>query len=279
MNATTTDPMTTQTISTQTSTIIVTTSNTPATTTIPSTSQPPVPPTDDIGTPPLPPTGALIPPPIPPNTPPVPPFPANTPPVVTTTKPPPPQGNKKIRCGTKGRIGGVVNGTRAAAGSWPWQVGIKKCTNCDITCGGTLINDEWVVTAAHCVSGRFPNELYIVIGEVDQSTKSGHEQRFRCTKIIVHEDYGVDAPYDKDIALIRLDKYAVYNDNVRPLCMPGSGTVLTEKDLCTVTGFGRVTQNGVKSARLLEANVKIVNFNTCVKVMFYNPYHCIFGLY
>jgi secreted trypsin-like serine protease len=118
------------------------------------------------------------------------------------------------------------------------------------------------------VSGWFPNELYIVIGEVDQSTKSGHEQRFRCTKIIVHEDYEVDTPYDKDIALIRLDKYAVYNDNVRPLCMPGSGTVLTEKDLCTVTGFGRVTQNGMKSARLLEANVKIVNFNTCVKVMF-----------
>ncbi|CAB3995594.1 serine protease 27-like [Paramuricea clavata] len=161
-------------------------------------------------------------------------------------------GNKKIRCGTKGRIGGVVNGTRAAAGSWPWQVGIKKCAHCNITCGGTLINDEWVVTAAHCVSQSFPNELYIVIGEVDQSAKSGHEQRFRCSKIIVHEDYGVDAPYDKDVAIIRLDKYAVYNDNVRPLFMPGSGTVLTEKDLCTVTGFGR-------------ANVKIAPFKTRVK--------------
>ena len=161
----------------------------------------------------------------------------------------------------------MVNGTRAAAGSWPWQVGIKKCANCNITCGGTLINDEWVATAAHCVSGWFPDELYIVIGEVDQSTKSGNEQWFRGSKIIVHEDYGIAAPYDKDIALIRLNKYAVFNDHVRPLCMPESSTVLTERDLCTVTGFGRVTQNGAKSARLLEANVKIVTFKTCVKVL------------
>ena len=176
-------------------------------------------------------------------------------------------GNRNIRCGTKGRIGGVVNGTRAADGSFPWQVGITKCANCNITCGGTLINDEWVVTAAHCVTGRLPNELYIVIGEVDQSVKSGNEQRFKGSKILVHQDYGFDAPFDKDIALIKLDKYAVFNDHVRPLCMPENGKVLTEADLCKVTGFGRVTQNGAKSAVLLEADVKIVPLKTCVKVM------------
>jgi secreted trypsin-like serine protease len=176
-------------------------------------------------------------------------------------------GNRNIRCGTKGRVGGVVNGTRAAAGSYPWQVGIKKCAHCNITCGGTLINDEWVVTAAHCVSGWLADELYIVIGEVDQSVKSGHEQRFRGSKILVHQDYGFDAPYDKDIALIQLDNYAVFNDHVRPLCMPENNTVLTATDLCKVTGFGRVSQTGAKSAVLLEANVRIVPLKTCVKVI------------
>ena len=64
-----------------------------------------------------------------------------------------------------------------------------------------------------------------------------------------------------------MDKYAVFNDHVRPLCLPGKDTVLTENDLCVVTGFGRVTQNGAKSARLLEANVKIVPQKTCAQVI------------
>lgn len=252
-----------------TTTPLPTTPTTNSQTTIPT---PPVLPTGDLKTPPLPPTFDLKTPPIPPTgglKPPAP-FPGKTPaspPVVTTTRPPPPQGNKKIKCGTKGRIGGVVNGTAAAAGSWPWQVGIKTCPHCNITCGGTLINDEWVVTAAHCVSDWFPFELDIVIGEVDQSKKSGHEQRFGCTKIIVHEGYAINASYDKDIALIRLDKYAVFNDYVRPLCMPDKNTALTDKDLCTVTGFGRVAQNGAKSAQLLQANVKIVPLKTCAQVI------------
>ena len=263
--------VTTKTLSTPTTTKI---SSLPVKTTqapVPSTeiNTPPIPPTVFQKTPPVPPGTPPVPsgtPLILPKTPPVPPLPKNTPPVVTTTKPPPPPGNKNIRCGTKGRTGGIVNGTSAAVGSWPWQVGISKCANCNITCGGTLINDEWVVTAAHCVSGWLANELFLVIGEVDQSRTSGNEQRFRCSKIIIHEDYGFDAPYDKDIALLRLDKYAVFNDHVRPLCIPEPSTVLTEKDLCTVTGFGRVSQNGVKSATLLQANVKIVSLKICTKV-------------
>ncbi|XP_046862559.1 serine proteinase stubble-like isoform X2 [Xenia sp. Carnegie-2017] len=209
---------------------------------------------DKFGTPPLPPSDI----PIGTNVPPAPPLPE----IIAPTPPP---GNKNVSCGTKGNIGEVVNGTKVEVGNTPWQVGIKRCHNCNIRCGGTLINDQWVVTAAHCVTGWLAEELYLVVGEVDQSKISGQEQQFKCTEIITHEDYGLGAPFDKDIALLKLDKYAVLNDYVRPLCLPESGTVLGSQDFCQVSGFGRVTRYGEKSTFLLQANINIVDLETCKK--------------
>lgn len=156
-----------------------------------------------------------------------------------------------------------MNGTKARVGSWPWQIGMRTCAKCRISCGGTLIDDEWVVTAAHCVANLSPQDIFLVAGEVDQDVVSRNEQHFKCKRIIIHDEYAIDAAYDKDIALLQLDKYAVFDDHVRPLCLPDSSRVLTDQDLCTVTGYGSVKQAGPKSSVLLQANVKIVHRTKC----------------
>ena len=45
----------------------------------------------------------------------------------------------------------IVGGTQATAGDWGWQV--LMLSNGDFACGGSLINTQWVVTAAHCALG------------------------------------------------------------------------------------------------------------------------------
>lgn len=46
----------------------------------------------------------------------------------------------------------IVGGRRSVAGSWPWQCSVRKRGNLlhGHLCGGVLINDQWILTAAHC---------------------------------------------------------------------------------------------------------------------------------
>ena len=54
-------------------------------------------------------------------------------------------------------IGYIVNGQQAKVGAWPWQVQIFTTYPGDATgqfsCGGSLVADRWVLTAAHCTTG------------------------------------------------------------------------------------------------------------------------------
>ena len=56
-------------------------------------------------------------------------------------------------CGLRSPSSRVVGGSNARQGSWPWQVELLqlKDTTFSHKCGGTLICNQWVVTAAHCV--------------------------------------------------------------------------------------------------------------------------------
>jgi len=43
----------------------------------------------------------------------------------------------------------IINGQWAARGAWPWQVMFKL--NGQFQCGGVLLNNRWILTAAHCI--------------------------------------------------------------------------------------------------------------------------------
>ena len=60
----------------------------------------------------------------------------------------------KSLCGTRGFSDGdlepyIINGEEAKAGAWPWHVQIFL--NEMLTCGGSIINETWILTAAHCL--------------------------------------------------------------------------------------------------------------------------------
>ena len=59
----------------------------------------------------------------------------------------------------------VVSGQTARPNSWPWQVSFRRVGSTFHFCGGSIISDQWVVTAAHCVQGKSASGLQVRLGK------------------------------------------------------------------------------------------------------------------
>ena len=69
-----------------------------------------------------------------------------------------------LGCGNKPYSARVVNGENASPHAWPWQISLR--VNGRHICGGSLIKNDWVVTAAHCVDRNpSPSGYTVVVGE------------------------------------------------------------------------------------------------------------------
>ncbi len=100
----------------------------------------------------------------------------------------------------------IVGGTESQAGEWPWIVSIKSAGN--HFCGGSLINSQWVLTAAHCMfNGSVqikPGEITASVGEYDLNS-SPVTTASSISKIYTHPDYDA-AAITNDIALLKLQQ-------------------------------------------------------------------------
>ncbi|XP_069823942.1 chymotrypsinogen 2-like [Dendropsophus ebraccatus] len=136
----------------------------------------------------------------------------------------------------------VVNGEDAVSGSWPWQVSLQTSTGAHY-CGGSLISDLWVLTAAHC---DVRTSERVVLGEYDFSSSAEPIQTKSIARVVNHPDYN---PYTitNDIALVKLSSPATITARVSPVCIAASADVFSAGERCVTTGWGYI--NGVAQTR------------------------------
>ncbi|KAJ8304275.1 hypothetical protein KUTeg_017858 [Tegillarca granosa] len=136
----------------------------------------------------------------------------------------------------------IVGGSESEAHAWPWQVSLQTSSDFHF-CGGSLINNQWVVTAAHCVE---ESETYqIVLGEHDRNVDHGPEVTRTTIKVIKHEDYHGEAPYPNDIALLKLHQPVEFTAEIYPACVPMSDDVFTKETECWISGWGDTKGNRI----------------------------------
>ncbi|XP_021951669.1 CLIP domain-containing serine protease 2 isoform X2 [Folsomia candida] len=175
----------------------------------------------------------------------------------------------------------VAGGTDAGLGTYPWMVLVgytmtssSKPGPIQYGCGGTLINSNYVLTAAHCVSGLPAGFLPTIIrvGEYNQTADvdcaenvcAPKAQNIPIAETIAHESYDVTEKKENDIAIIRMKKHVALGPFVAPICLPHGERLQKVSVRPWVAGWGRTTaDNPDQTAVLQHVSVPFQSMEKC----------------
>lgn len=173
-----------------------------------------------------------------------------------------PQRNEcrnKCFCGTP-NVNRIVGGTQVRQNKYPWTAQLVKGRYYPrLFCGGSLINDRYVLTAAHCVHNN-RDQITIRLLQLDRSSSDPGITR-QVAKVIVHPQYDPSRIVN-DVALLKLASPVPINDKIRPVCLPSNNHNFDRKD-AIVAGWGLIKEGGVTSNYLQEVTVPIITNQEC----------------
>lgn len=162
----------------------------------------------------------------------------------------------------------IIGGEDAMVHEFPYQVSLQYIHPEDGLlhhfCGGTILNNKYVLTAAHCVSMNesFLVDVRVIAGAHNFLNKTGFEQTSAVASVAKHEGYKGKVSPD-DIAIIKLKTSFNYTDKVKAANLPEKGFNAT--GLATISGWGFISGNygDIFPTDLQKAVIQIYSDEKC----------------
>uniref|UniRef100_A0A1Y9HDR9 Peptidase S1 domain-containing protein n=1 Tax=Anopheles funestus TaxID=62324 RepID=A0A1Y9HDR9_ANOFN len=179
---------------------------------------------------------------------------------------------RRLTCGRR-RVKSVYlihNGIDAKAGHWPWHATVshQKVGRLDYACGGAVLDENTVLTAAHCVHTErgllAAKRILVHVGRIQLKEESEFTKIHTVQEVIVHPRFSRSSSMN-DIALLKLSTNITMTKYVQPVCL---WTMDSNQELIvgrngTVVGFG-LNEHDVVSNQLKQALIGVVDPLTCI---------------
>jgi trypsin len=164
----------------------------------------------------------------------------------------------------------ILGGHPTDAGHWPFIIALfYRVGNTDeFFCAGSLVNDQWVLTAAHCVSNLVAAHAENVIS-VRRAASDGRPlgERARVLKGFVYSDFR-RTEETGDVALLKLERpYAVNTSSLAIMATRATEAIFASAGACALTaGWGAQKEGGDMSRVLHAVDVPIIGTDECQKM-------------
>lgn len=163
----------------------------------------------------------------------------------------------------------VIGGVTVKPGAAPWQVALIHRRSIDLVdgvfCGGTLVGDQWVLTAAHCMCDPETNadvsvsEFWVLYGSVELAAGASLAAASEIVKAPGHQCTGTAS----DLALLKLRRPIAGAQTIRLATDAEAAQLLKPQSRVRTSGWGYTKVGGQKSRELLEVSIPIVSVDSC----------------
>lgn len=183
----------------------------------------------------------------------------------TTSSPVQVNSTSSCVCGKANRVSRIVGGTEVDMNEYPWQAALVSRRSSQVFCGGTLINNRYVLTAAHCINNIKAHHTEVLLGNHLQKKQDPTEIRVNVKRIIKHPYYN-EKNMDRDLALVELASdldLAALAPEIRPACLPETPDNKYIDVPAVVSGWGTTSTGSKQTNDLREAVLQTMTNEEC----------------
>uniref|UniRef100_A0A3P9BCC1 trypsin n=1 Tax=Maylandia zebra TaxID=106582 RepID=A0A3P9BCC1_9CICH len=149
----------------------------------------------------------------------------------------------------------IIHGKKAPENSMQYMASVQD-NNGHHVCGGFLITEEFVVSAAQCDD----SPTHVVLG--NHNLKNGNHQKIKIENKLIHENYQ-HVGLGNDIMLIKLSEKVKLGHGVEIIQIPHAEINLKENQVCQVAGWGTTKTHGKPVDELMVVDVSVIDKQVC----------------